>query len=187
MFDHEGACGINCGFCADDVFDIEFGDGDILTGAAGGCWDEGVPGDAAVDGYRGAFAGAVELAGGVEKAGEKEIGKERDHAGAADSFGFDVADCEARWDTSGGGNLDFFDCADGGSHAVFDAAAFEGGTGGAGAGHHEFAVADDEFAIGADIDEEAQAVGLVGEVGAKQAGGDVSAYITAYAGGEIDP
>ena len=56
--------------------------------------------------------------------------------------------------------------AGGGAHAAFDAAAFEGGPGGTGTGHEETVIADDDLPVGADIDEQADLLGVRGKVGA---------------------
>ena len=66
----------------------------------------------------------------------------------------------------------------GGAHAAGDIAALKGRTCGAGAGHHEIAVAEDQLAVGAEVDEERELV-LVPDEARECARGDIAADIRA--------
>ena len=74
--------------------------------------------------------------------------------------GLDVADGRIRASAGGGIDRDLLDGADGGAHAAFDAAALERRAGRAGTGHEEIAVADHDLAVGADVDEEVDVLGV---------------------------
>lgn len=106
-----------------------------------------------------------------------------DEAAAADAAWGLVAD-----DVTGPiwwGGIDLGDGAGGGAHAVGDAGAFEGGAGG-GAGADELvAVAGDDFAVGAEVDEGLDGVLLL-DAGDVESGEDIATDEAAEAGQEAD-
>ena len=63
---------------------------------------------------------------------------------------------------------------DGGPHAELDAAAFEGRSGGAGGAGQPLLVADDDLAVGADIDEQGQ-LGVFVDPRGQDPGDDIAA------------
>ena len=69
----------------------------------------------------------------------------------------------------------------GGPHTAGDVAALKGGTGGAGTAHQEIPVAEDDLAVGAQVDEQTHLI-PVPDAGGQGAGRDVAAYIGADVG-----
>ena len=59
-------------------------------------------------------------------------------------------------------DVEIFNGAAVGTHAVFDTATFKGGSGRTGRTDHPFLVADNDFAIGADIDNQLNLIAFIG-------------------------
>ena len=127
---------------------------------------------------RGGFRRVLgEPAGGVDEAGLGEGGDRVDQAGAAQARGGGVAD-DGELEFAVAGDLDRLDGAVGGAHAAADGGALEGGAGRSGGGEQPVAAAEDDLAVGADVDEQADARVAVHAAG-QQAGGDVAAHVGA--------
>ena len=69
----------------------------------------------------------------------------------------------------------------GGAHTAGDVAALKGRTGRAGAAHQEIPIAEDDFAVGAQVDEQAHLV-PVPDAGGQGTGGDIAAHVGADVG-----
>ena len=136
---------------------------------------------------RDALALAHELTLGGDDRRAVELGDDVDDAGAADTDGL----LSVRADDAERGlhgiavDLDGFDRAVGRAHAAGDVAALKGGTGRAGAGHHKVAVAEDQLAVGAEVDEERELI-LVPDEARERARGDIAADIRADVRGKQD-
>src|SRR5438105_8136026 len=72
------------------------------------------------------------------------------------------------------------------AHAAADAGALEGRSGRARAPNRPFRIADDDFAVSADIEKEEQVFAIAGNFRAEQARGDITANVTADARGNFD-
>ncbi len=115
----------------------------------------------------------------VEHTGGEELAEQVDQAAAAEAHGGGVVDRAKRRFVGLGVDPDVLDGAGARPHAVLDAATLEGGAGRAGAGDQPVLVAQHDLAVGADVDEEREAVGGV-EPGADHPGRDVAADVAAH-------
>jgi hypothetical protein len=120
----------------------------------------------------------VECGAGSKAAGwvdESEIesrGDGIDEAAAANAAGEGLADDVTMQAAVEG--VDGGDGAGGGAHAVTDASAFEGGAGGGGGAEDTIGVAEEDFAIGAEIHEGDELGGLM-ETGGEDTGEEIAA------------
>ena len=126
-----------------------------------------------------------EQALGVDDAAAVQLGNDVDDAAAADADG--LLSFVAH-DGNGGFHGHFvygagFDGAVRGAHTAGNVAALKGGAGGTGAAHKEVPVAEDDLAVGAKVDEQAQRV-AVPDAGGQRTGGDVAAHVGTDVGGD---
>lgn len=121
---------------------------------------------------------------GVDDGAAVKLGNNVDNTGAADahrSLSLVTHDGEARLHgvpVKGAG----FDGTVGGTHAAGDIAALKGGAGGAGAAHQEIPVAEDDFAVGTQVDEEAHLI-LIPHTRGQSARRNIAAHVGADIGG----
>ena len=119
---------------AHEVVDVDLGDDDVAVDAAAVGADQDVfHAVAAAAQAVGCDVGA-EFSVGLQQARFQELRHDVDDAGAADALRLFLADGEDHRLAGGGVDADLLDGAEGGAHAVPDAAALEGGAGGAGRG-----------------------------------------------------
>ncbi len=81
------------------------------------------------------------------------------------------------WVQGHGFDMKIFNSTAGSPHAVLDAAAFKGRTGRTGSADHPLLIADNDLAVGTDINEERQFRAFMHLAG-MHPGGDVTAHIT---------
>ena len=120
---------------------------------------------------------------GIDDAAAEKLGDNIDDAAAADAHGLLPG---VPHDGEGGLHGGFVDGAGlngavGGAHTAGDVAALKGRTGGAGAAHQKVPVAEDNFAVGAQVDEQAHLV-PVPDAGGQSTGGDIAAHVRADVG-----
>ena len=122
---------------------------------------------------------------GIDNPAAVQLGNDVDDAAAADAHGFLIR-------VAHNGNGGFhghlvdgagFNGAVGGAHTAGNVTALKGGAGGTGAAHQEVPVAEDNLAVGAQVDEQAQRV-AVPDAGGQRTGGDVAAYVGADVGSD---
>ena len=108
-----------------------------------------------------------------------------DQAGAADALGLHHVDGDNHGLVSLGIEAHFLDGAGGGPHAELDAAALEGRSGGAGGAGQPLLVADDDLAVGADIDEQRQ-LGVFVDPRGQDPGHNIAPDVTGHGTHRID-
>ena len=165
----------NSALGTNEIIDIHLVDGYFPAGLAlVGIGDDitahavGIPADAVTF--------PLEQALGIDDAAAEEFGNDVNNAAAADA---DHLLAFVTDDRKGGLHGVLFDGAGlhsavGGAHTAGDVAALEGRACGAGAAHKEVPVAEHQFAVGAQVDEEAHFV-LVPNAAGQSAGGDTKA------------
>ena len=167
---------------ADERVDVDLGDRNFASGFAlvGSC--ENVPAHAVlVVGDSVALADEFALRG--DDGGAVELGNYIDDARTADADRLlpGVSDNGELRLHRIAVNFDCLDCTVGCAHAAGDIAALKCRTGGACARHHEVAVAEDQLAVGAEVDEQRKFI-LVPDQARERACGDIAADIRADVG-----
>ncbi len=134
---------------------------------------------------RGVFRSSRKRAVGAEDISLQEGGQEVDQPGAADALGLHLVDGHEHGFGVVGIDAHFFHGAAGRPHAVTDAAPLEGRAGRAGGAGQPLLVADDDLAVGADVDVQGK-LGVFKNSRSQHPGHDIPPHVAGHGTDAVD-